>query len=271
MPLIVAAAATIFAFVLIKYLVPAHSYPVVAAIRIALGWLMIGALFLIGEKSVTEYEKFELGYAIKYFWPFFALAGLLMGLYVFLAVLQRFWIVPGWAGRLGLWAVVCLAVGFFEEMLFRAVLPAGIYRQFDASQKKSVFIWAAVISSLIFGFVHVAADVFAGPLTAMGWTQCALKTLSTAVAGCILLIIYWKTHCIWCCVIVHAIFDFIPNIPNALFTAGTEINNEYIMTGGNVNAGIAIVLYLVQFVAGMIVLICMRKQIKTIDRDSLLN
>ena len=56
-----------------------------------------------------------------------------------------------------------------------------------------------------------AAETTASP------AQAVLKTVSCAIFGLALLLLYWKTRNIWACAIVHGLFDFFPSISGAIY------------------------------------------------------
>ena len=74
--------------------------------------------------------------------------------------------------------------------------------------------------------------------------------------------VYWKTHNIIVCVILHAISDFIPSLSYALFAKGEELES-YVMDGMD---GVAQCTgQVVQIIFSAIAFLIMFKFIKSID------
>jgi membrane protease YdiL (CAAX protease family) len=71
-----------------------------------------------------------------------------------------------------------LFVGLFEETAFRALINDSIVYQFRSF--KHVFLLSAILSSLIFGYVHVMFVPVNSPIIA---GQVVGKTISTALFG----------------------------------------------------------------------------------------
>lgn len=120
----------------------------------------------------------------------------------------------------------CLAVGVVEEFTCRAMLFGGLMRLFGKTQKG--VIWAAIVSGAVFGFVHVASEVFGGQTAgALSVIQIIGKTLEAGMLGFILAVIYCKTRSVWAVAALHGLFDFI-----SLFgTIASEQNSQsYVQT-----------------------------------------
>ena len=117
-----------------------------------------------------------------------------------------------------------LSVGLFEEMTFRALVNDAIIYQFR--DKKHVFIWSALISSLVFGAVHVVGFNFGSFIEI---AQGIGKTLQAGVFGLSLLFLYWKTRNIWACGVVHGIYDFFLSLTDCFYNSPPKAT--YVMTG----------------------------------------
>lgn len=116
--------------------------------------------------------------------------------------------------------IACLFVGIVEEFTFRAMIFGGLASCFGRT-KKGV-LWAAVISGIIFGFIHVAPDmIFNDSITLDAFTiaQAAGKTLQAGLMGIVFAILYFKTRSIWAIALIHSLNDFalflLPNNSNA--------------------------------------------------------
>lgn len=105
-------------------------------------------------------------------------------------------------------ALIGLTVGIVEEFSFRAMIFGGLASAFGHTKKGVV--WAAVVSGILFGFIHVAMDVVTGNIQDIwGWLQVLGKTVQAGLVGFVLAIIYFKTRNIWVVVILHGLNDFL--------------------------------------------------------------
>ena len=222
-PLLTAAFAIAYALICLNSL-PAETNFQMFIMRTLLCGAMVFFLYQIsGEKTLLSYNN-STGYVIKVamgFWIFAFPMGLLI-------LLGNIWEgTPVW-DNIPLHALVVFLlfvfVGLFEEIAFRAVInDAIIYRFRD---KKYVFVLSAVCCTLIFGAAHVVGSELTTPLA---WAQAAGKTISCAVFGLALLVLYWKTRNIWACGIVHGIYDFLLSMNMCVFESNDE-EIAYVMT-----------------------------------------
>lgn len=86
----------------------------------------------------------------------------------------------------------CLAVGVFEEVLYRGTLFHGLSRHLSP-------FWAMMISSLIFGLFHMQ-NIVVGQ--AVGAT--AFQSLNAAALGVVFCAIMLQTNSIWTAIILHS-------------------------------------------------------------------
>lgn len=104
--------------------------------------------------------------------------------------------------------IACAFVGIVEEFTFRGMLFGGLVSLFGRS-KKSV-IWAAILSGIAFGFIHVANEVFTGQIgDAASAAQVAGKTIQTGLSGFVLAVIYFRTRSIWAAAALHGLDDLL--------------------------------------------------------------
>ena len=106
---------------------------------------------------------------------------------------------PNW--YIFIFALEALSIGLFEEFAFRGVLFPYILEN-RRSSGKSIF-WATVISSALFGGVHLF-NLFAGGSPGAVVLQVGYSFLIGGMCAIVLL----YTRCIWICVALHAIYDF---------------------------------------------------------------
>ena len=105
---------------------------------------------------------------------------------------------PIW--RFILLAFECLAIGLFEEMAFRGVVFLSIVEK-KGDTKRGLF-WSIVVSSLIFGAVHLLNMFTSSP------TAVLMQIGYSALIGAMCSVVLLKTKNIWLCVALHAIYDF---------------------------------------------------------------
>lgn len=122
--------------------------------------------------------------------------------------------------------VFCISVGLFEESLFRGVVFKNLLTAMGGTKKGTIS--AALLSSLIFGFVHVYSYFLQPQIDSAGIIQVVLKTLQTGIIGLILAAVYLKTKNIWAISFVHALNDFLLFVPAVL--AG-QTPGGYVGTG----------------------------------------
>ena len=93
--------------------------------------------------------------------------------------------VSDWPLQLALVIMLCLLVGTFEEGFVprhRFQRAAGSFRRDASRSDRSV-----IVSSLIFGFVHVTPSIMNGQVvTGLDMAQAALKTLQAGILGAFL-------------------------------------------------------------------------------------
>jgi len=124
-------------------------------------------------------------------------------------------------------AIYCILIGMVEEFLCRGWLLNEFLERFSDSKKNIII--SIILSSLIFGFIHLFN-------IAMG--QSLIDTLTqmvhATILGIALSLIYYKTKNIWSVVIIHAIWDFCLMIGESTYFVncipGTETNTIIIYT-----------------------------------------
>jgi len=88
-------------------------------------------------------------------------------------------------------ALVSLAAGFGEELLFRGLVQAGLSRLIGSSAGPWIALAAA---SLLFGVCH--------------WLN-ATYAAAAALAGCYFGLIFWASGSLWTPIVAHATYDFV--------------------------------------------------------------
>lgn len=172
-------------------------------------------------------------------------------------------LVAEWPTRLIGAVILFLTVGLVEELTFRVVINDAILYRFRNS--KHVFLWIAVVSSLVFGAVHViGTNIFATPLI---FGTSMLKVLSTAVSGIFWLILYWKTRNVFGIAIGHYLYDLLTAGVNLLTAETAQVGGADTYAGGGM---IAVVSFSAQILfEGIAIIILWKKVGKTIDFEEI--
>ena len=210
-----------------------------------------------GDKTLTSCYN-STGYVLKHASGFIIVSAILGSLMVISNIQEKTPLVDNPIKEIIILFLMYMAVGLFEELAFRAVInDAIIYKWRDW---KWVFVLSAVVSSVVFGAVHVLGfDIF----SPVAWGQAVGKTLEAGIMGLGLLILYWKTRNIWACGIVHGLFDFLTDFSSGLFIQ-KDVIHGYVRSG---SAGAyAILLYVgLAAIEAIIVFIIWRTAGKTVD------
>lgn len=237
-----------------------------ALLRVILAVVCGASIFAIsGSKSFEKLDK-DIGYVqLKYIG--FLIFGVIVGLVGFVPALKGgVKLVDKWPLELFFDILLVVSVGIYEELCFRVIINDGLLYQFR--NNKYIFVWIAIISSLIFGLVHIIGASIETPIAL---TQAILKTLTSALMGFGLLILYWKTHNFWAIAISHAIYDSLPLIAGQIFdtgaSVGSYISEETIVSDGfTFNKGYFLIgLYAIQLIIHIVLVLGLLKVLKSID------
>ena len=169
-------------------------------------------LYLISGKKTFSCMNNQTWYSIKHLLPtlifsiFFMLFGVLS--YVF----DKPQLNPDWIKNLMLYTIDMFLVGIYEEGCFRACANDALLPAF--AKLKHPFLLTALISSLVFGYVHVVSVDFSDLQQVL---QFFLKIATTGVTGAAYLIVYWKTRNLLGIAIVHFLNDWIPGFLYEIF------------------------------------------------------
>ena len=124
---------------------------------------------------------------------------------------------------------------------------------------KHPFLLTAIISGLVFGYVHVVSVDWSDLQQIL---QFVLKITNLLLSGAAFMILYWKTRNLLGLAIVHGLNDFLPSLLNCIFNYETVDQSA---THTSEDSGTTIV-YLIQLVFELICLIYIYKKVgKTID------
>ena len=146
-----------------------------------------------------------------------------------------------WPLRVLTLLLLCAGVGLFEETTFRGLCFEGLLARMGTN-KKGVF-WAVIISSFIFGLMHVnfVDTNWAEPTQAI---QACLKVVQTGVFGFAAAVAVLKTGNLWPVIILHGANDFmLMLVTNGLMN--NPVNTAYVSEGSEGLAVIALYLTLI--------------------------
>ena len=235
----------------------------IALMRVILTMAMSMFVYLIsGEKSFEKCHT-TTGYVFK--WGLLTIIPefiLFLG-FLFILVSGNGTVIAGWPLRVLFAVCACVFVGLFEELTFRVTINDALLYRFR--NNKYIFVWIAIISSLVFGAVHVITGKIFGSTATMG--MAALKILSSGLCGLCWLILYWKTRNIWGIALIHALCDFTTFLQSALTEANVSLGGAENYTGAS---GSGLGVYLFQIVFSIVAVIILWKKVgKTIDFDEI--
>ena len=194
-------------------------------------------LYLVSGKKTFTFLNNETGYTVRMLLPtlIFSAVFVLFGL---LSVLfEKPALNPNWIPDLLIAAATMFLVGVYEEGCFRAcacdaLLPV-------LKKTKHPFLLTALISGLVFGYVHVVSVDFSDLHQTL---QFVLKIANLAISGATFMILYWKTRNLLGLAIVHGLNDFIPDFLNQIFLFNNNADTGSYTTGDSGTT----VIYLIQ-------------------------
>ena len=253
-PIFIAIIAVTYAIICLKTL-KTETYFQMLIVRSLLCMTMIFFLYQIsGDKSLLVNNN-SAHYVIKA-----SLGFLIFAIIVGILALFASYDLPLWDNvpiQLLNYFVLCIFVGLFEEIAFRAIINDAIIYQFR--DKKYVFILSGLCCSLVFGIAHViGVDLN----SFLAWIQALCKIASTAIIGLALLILYWKTRNIWACGLVHGLYDFF-----AAFSEGIYQNQDFhgYVLSDDLARPVIIIYIILMIVVSIITLSIWKKVGKSID------
>lgn len=205
-------------------------------IRLGLTIVMFAIMAVAAGCNIIVPNAKSIGFSFKKsIYPL--VVALVMGVFVLLGTaMKNEGMVSDWPLQLALVIMLCLLVGTFEEGLFRGIVFSGLLARFGETRRG--LIGAVIVSSLIFGFVHVTPSIMNGQVvTGLDMAQAALKTLQAGILGAFLAALFLKTRNIWGIALVHGLNDLFVMLGDALFsgtTSTTYVNNDAMMASASV-------------------------------------
>ena len=111
---------------------------------------------------------------------------------------------------------LCVMVGINEETMFRGLVFGGLLTKLGNKQNGPLM--AAIISSLIFGAVHVVGDM--DVTNGYSVATAAMKTLETMMFAIVLCAAVLKERNLWGAATTHAFFDWVILAGNVIAAQG---------------------------------------------------
>lgn len=126
------------------------------------------------------------------------------------------------AATIAAYILVCVAVGFYEEGVFRVILQDLFTRGFSSNgaRPERCALYAALLTSILFAALHVSSPLPAGADAAQIALQAILKFLQGSLFGLAMAGLLAKTGSFALIVGVHASYDLLFFLPWAI-AAGT--------------------------------------------------
>lgn len=136
-----------------------------------------------------------------------------------------------------LFALYCLAIGLFEECVFRGVLFSVIASLF--SQDKKVFFKTFVVSSAVFGLAHLF-----NLLSGAGIGATLLQVCYTTLTGGLFAFAMIKTKNVLCAAFVHGLYNF----------CGLLLSEQGLGSGIVFDVGTGVMMGIISVIIGVFVL-----------------
>ena len=133
---------------------------------------------------------------------------------------------------------LCVLVGINEELMFRGLLLGGMLAGMNG--RKHSALWAAIISSLIFGFFHVMSDL--NPEDPLTLAQGLMKTFQTGMMGLFFCVTVIEDHRLCGAMSTHGFTDWVVLLSKVLTGFSGAIS--YVNTDGQL-ATAGIILYII--------------------------
>ena len=96
--------------------------------------------------------------------------------------------------------VFCIFIGIAEEFLCRGWIQNEFMERFSNSKKEVII--SIILSSLVFGFMHIIN------LSVQGVLETIIQIFNATALGVLLGSIYYKTKNIWSIIFLHSFYDF---------------------------------------------------------------
>ncbi len=146
-------------------------------------------LYLISGKKTFTYLNNETWYTVKMLLPTLIFSAVFALFGVMSAVMDKPPLKENWVANLIVSIITMFLVGVYEEGCFRACACDALLPLLKKT--KHPFLYTALISGLLFGYVHVVSVDFSDVQQTL---QFVLKIVNLLIAGSTSMILYWKTR-----------------------------------------------------------------------------
>lgn len=237
-----------------------------AGVRFGLSIVLIAVLKFAFDINCMKPEKNSIRTGLRFYWPLLAIPTVASVITVILAVTGGS-VNPKLVPELVTNFVFTISVGLFEELLFRGILGVGLIKAFKNS--KHAFAIAVIVSSFIFGFVHIMFDMDFSNGFVM--SQCVLKTLETGLTGAVFFLIFCKTKSLIGAMVCHTLFDFMSLAGNIFMDPTAEVMEKANSIGEYVSSDTAVglvgmaSLFILAVISVIVLVIVLKKHVKKQD------
>ncbi len=237
------------------------SVPGMMFVRLGLSIIAFAAIAIAAGRHVITPTAKSIGFAFKKSIYLLAIALVTGAFAIGMALYQSKELLPDWPFQLALVVLLCLVIGAFEEGLFRGIVLSSLLARLGNTRRGLV--GAVVVSSLIFGVVHVAPSLLSGQVSdGLGVAQAVLKTVQSGILGAFLAAIYLTTRNLWGVVLVHSMNDLFAMLSEALYAG--SVSHQYVSTDPLMATG-AVIAYVIFTVLYVPILVSTVRMIKRVD------
>lgn len=260
-PLIAAALALAVGLGCIWGIPTGGSVPVMMFVRLGLSIAAFAFIAIAAGRHVITPKAKSIGFAFRKSIYLLAIALVTGAFAIGMALYQNKELLPDWPFQLALVVLLCLVIGAFEEGLFRGIVLSSLLARLGNTRRGIV--GAVVVSSLIFGVVHVAPSFLSGQVSdGLGVAQAVLKTVQSGILGAFLAAIFLTTRNLWGVVLVHSVNDLFAMLSEALYAG--SVSHQYVSTDPLMAMG-AVIAYVIFTVLYVPILVSTVRMIKRVD------
>lgn len=237
------------------------SVPGMMFVRMGLSIAAFAVIAIAAGRRVIEPSAKSIGFAFKKSIYLLAIALVTGAFAIGMALYQNKELLPDWPFQLALVVLLCLVIGAFEEGLFRGIVLSSLLARLGNTRRGLV--GAVVVSSLIFGVVHVAPSLLSGQVSdGLGVAQAVLKTVQSGILGAFLAAIFLTTRNLWGVVLVHSVNDLFAMLSEALYAG--SVSHQYVSTDPLMATG-AVIAYVIFTVLYVPILVSTARMLKKVD------
>lgn len=271
-PIITAVIAIVLGFLVLRKLGSGcgnNDLLTMALLRFAVAMIEVVFLTLISGGKTFEKCGGTTGSVIKTLMPILIFSILFASIGMVVDITSGQPLVDNWPVQILLAIFLCVFVGLYEELAYRAIINDALLYKFR--DKKNIFVVIAVVTFLVFGAAHIIGADLSDPMSMM---TAILKTVSAGVFGLSLLFMYWKTRNLWGIALAHGLFDFMGIAQEAIFYGDKALGargptNGYVISDTTVGP-VAVIVYGVMIIYDICVAVWIwKKKMKDVDFDKL--